>query len=142
TLAARWREHRTAALYGLTRALAGARDLDAIAATTAAQMRAIFDSPSALLIGDASGLSAHGTSELELTESDRTVARWSLDHAQPAGKGLDTLPGARVLCLPVIAGTRAIAVLAALPIPDTRFQDPNQRHLLEACVGQIGLALE
>jgi two-component system sensor histidine kinase KdpD len=143
--AAREREHRTAALYSLTRALAGARDAQAIASVASSQIRDVFESEAVLLVADEEapfGLSAPGASDLELADADRTVARWVLEHGRSAGRGLDTLPGARIIGKPLLAEGKAVGVLAVLPHPETRFDDPSQRHLLVTFVAQIALALE
>jgi two-component system sensor histidine kinase KdpD len=143
--AARHRERRTAALFALTRALAGARDAGAIGAVAAQQIRDVFESAAVLLVADPqapSGLAAPAATELELTDVDRTVARWALEHDKPAGHGLDTLHGARVIALPLLAGGHAVGVVVLEPQPEGRFGDPEQRHLLDAFVSQIALALE
>jgi two-component system sensor histidine kinase KdpD len=145
SVAAREREHRTAALYALTRALAGARDASAIAKVTATHVRDVFESNAVLLVADdrtPSLLAAPSPGEVELTDADRTVARWVLEHGRAAGRGLDTLPGARIIGTPLLAGGEAVGVLALLPEPETRFDDPAQRHLLATFVAQIALALE
>lgn len=142
--AARDRERRTAALYALTRALAGARDVPAIASVAAEQIRDLFASDAVLLVpGDQGhGLVAPMPRGLELTEMDRTVARWALEHGRPAGRGLETLPGARVMGLPLLAEGKAVGVLALRPSPEDRFEDPLQRELLATFVAQIALALD
>lgn len=143
SMAARQREQRTAALFALTRALARARDAKAIAGVAAEQIREVFESHAVLLVPD-----EHAAAELgapdgsELTEVDRTVARWALEHGAPAGRGLEIIPEARVLGMPLLAEGHAVGVLAVVPEPETRFTDPAQRHLLETFVAQIALALE
>ncbi|MBX3273640.1 MAG: sensor histidine kinase KdpD [Sandaracinaceae bacterium] len=140
--AGRERERRTAALYALTRALAGARDAEAIARVAAEQLDEVFESPAVLLVGAPHGVTCPAPSALELSEADRTVARWALEHHRPAGRGLDTLAGARVIAMPLLAEGRARGALTIVPRPETRFDDPGQRHLLDAFVAQIALALE
>jgi two-component system, OmpR family, sensor histidine kinase KdpD len=145
SIAAREREHRTAALYSLARALAGARDVRAIASLASDHVREVFESRALLLVDDErapSRLSAPSPGDLELSESDRTVARWVLDHGRAAGRGHDTLPGARIVGTPLLAEGRALGVLAVMPEPESRFDDPSQRHLLATFVAQIALALE
>jgi two-component system sensor histidine kinase KdpD len=143
--AARARERRTAALYGLTRALSGARDEAAIARATIDQVRTSFDSESVLFVRDpsgATGMRAPGGDPGTLDEADRTVARWSLDHGRAAGRGLETLHGARVVAFPLAGHDATVGVLALVPKPPSRFEDPTQRALLEAFVTQTALAIE
>ncbi len=144
SIAARARERRTAALYALTRALAGARDETAIAKAAADQVRDVFESEAVLLVPEPRGAvgmrAPAGDSVLE--EADRTVARWSLEHGRPAGRGLKTLHGARVVAFPLGGRDAPVGVLAVLPRPEGRFEDPAQRALLEAFVAQTALAIE
>lgn len=141
--AARGREERTAALYALTRALAGARDTAAIAKVAVAQIESVFESPAALLVPEheaSRALRTAGGATLELEERDRAVAEWAFEHARPAGRGLDTLPDARVMALPLAVEGEAIGALVI--VPDARLTDPAQRHLLETFVAQITLAFD
>jgi two-component system sensor histidine kinase KdpD len=145
SLAARERERRTASLYSLTRALAGARDPAAIATAAAQQIRDVFDSHASLLVASedpAEPLTAPVPGDVQLTDMDRTVARWVFEHGRPAGRGLDTLHGARVIGVPLVTEHRTAGVLVVVPSPETRFEDPLQRHQLTTFVAQIGLALE
>jgi len=110
---ARERERRTAALYALTRALAGARDVKAIAAVASAHVLDVFQVRAALRICD---------------------ERVSVDAGEAA-------PGVRVIEMPLLAEGRAVGVLA-VRTDETRFADSEQRHLLATFVAQIALALE
>lgn len=141
--AARDREERTAALYALTRALAGARDATEIAKIATAQIESVFDSSAVLLLPEHDqpmGLRAASGGGLSLDDADRAVARWAFDHARPAGRGLDTLPGSRVMAFPLAVDGVAVGVLAI--VPNARLRDPAQRHLLETFVAQITLAFD
>lgn len=146
SIAARSRERRTAALFALTRALAGARDVDAIARVAEEHVRDVFTTRAALLLRDANaqaGLRSPLGAASELGGADATVARWSLEHAKAAGRGTDTLPGAGVVCLPLMAAGEALGVLAVgEPTDAARLEDPEQRHLLQTFVAQIALAVE
>ncbi len=143
--AARERERRTAALYALTRGLAVAADAPAIAKVAVDQVKDVFESTATLLVptyDESPALVAPAPSELELTDMDRTVARWAFEHRTQAGRGLETLPGARILGLPLLVEGRAVGVLCVLPSPEKRFEDPIQRHQLSTFVDQIALSLE
>ncbi len=143
SMMARERERRTAALYALTRALAGARDVAAIARVASEKVREVFESDAVLLVPDTEGgLALAVPGPVELTDMDRTVARWVLDHGRQAGRGLETLPGARAMGIPLLAEGKSIGVLTVVPHPDTRFEDPRQRHHLAVFVEQIALALD
>src|SRR6185312_14072871 len=64
------------------------------------------------------------------------------DHAQPAGAGTATLSAARARYLPLKAPMRVRGVLALEFAEVDPLHDPEDRRLLEACCGQLALALE
>jgi two-component system sensor histidine kinase KdpD len=77
------------------------------------------------------------------SEADIAVARWVFDHGKLAGAGTDTLPSAKALYLPLVGPEGPVGVLGIrLPQGTERLLTPDQRQLLEACAGQIGLALQ
>ncbi len=143
--AAREREQRTGALFELTRALAAARDEPSIGKIAATQIRSVLESEAILLVADAAsadGVRAPYPPGSPLDDADRTVARWVLSHGRPAGRGLETLHGARILAVPLVAHGKTVGAIAVRPSPETRFEDPAQRHLLEAFAVQIAVALD
>jgi two-component system sensor histidine kinase KdpD len=73
---------------------------------------------------------------------DDAVARWVLDHAEPAGLGTDTLPTGPRLYLPLKAPVRTRGVLALEPVDAQQIAIPEQRRLLETCAALIAIALE
>jgi two-component system sensor histidine kinase KdpD len=70
------------------------------------------------------------------------VAQWVFDHAEPAGLGTLTLPGARATYLPLKGAAGSIGVMGVLPESAHRWAEPDQRQLLEAFATQTALALE
>ena len=77
------------------------------------------------------------------SEADLAVARWVFDHGKMAGAGTDTLPSAKALYLPLVGPEGAVGVLGVrLPRQTERLLTPDQRQLLEACGGQIALAMQ
>ncbi|MGE5669011.1 MAG: two-component system sensor histidine kinase KdpD [Betaproteobacteria bacterium] len=73
---------------------------------------------------------------------DLAVARWCVDHAEPAGFGTDTLAGAASLYLPLKAPMRTRGVLVVQPTNPRLLMIPEQRRLLETCAALIAIALE
>jgi len=145
TEAARERERRTAALYRLSREMAGkgtvAELLDAAAATVAH----VMDGPITILTPDTAGHVAPQAGDPTLFGAgahERGVAQWVFDHRQPAGRGTNTLPAARGLYLPLEGAAGTAGVLGVCPPADRRALDPRQFHLLEAIASQVALALE
>ena len=133
---------RSFALYRLTRALASSDSPQQTVTAAIAQIKETFGLPAALLIRDESGAftgRTHPASTLTLCEKDESVAAWSFQKRQAAGRYTDTLPDSEALHLPLLAGDTAVGVLAVkleapMPFP--------QRELLEAFASQIAVSLE
>ncbi|MEO8199919.1 MAG: sensor histidine kinase KdpD [Gemmatimonadota bacterium] len=142
--AAREREQRTAALYGMSRELAGARSEEAAAGIADRHVGRTFDGQAVILLPDAEGqLTPVGASPAtHLDDKERGVARWVLDHGQIAGQGTSTLPAATGLYIPLISSGTTVGVIGAWPTDPKRFQDPIQRQLLETFADQAAVALE
>lgn len=140
---ARARELHTQALYALARDLAAAQDATQASSTLCRHAAATFDCGAALMLVDPSGGLVTEATEggIDLGPQDDAVARWSLDHAAPAGRGTTTLPGSRVLCLPVSASASPLGVLA-ISFPADRDLLIQERHLLESFLRQAAVALE
>jgi two-component system sensor histidine kinase KdpD len=80
--------------------------------------------------------------EDEIDQGDLAAANWAWSHDRPAGRGSDTLPGAKRLFLPMRTGRGSIGVIG---IDDDRtgpLLTPDQRRLLDALVDQGALAME
>jgi two-component system, OmpR family, sensor histidine kinase KdpD len=75
-------------------------------------------------------------------EIDPAIARWCLDHAEPAGIGTDTLPAAGKLYLPLKAPVRTRGVLVVEPADPGQLMVPEQRRQLETCAALIAIAVE
>ena len=76
------------------------------------------------------------------TRSAIPTARWVIDHDQIAGAGTDTLPNAVALFLPLVASQQTVGALAVKADPIDPLLEPDGRRLLDACCGQLALALE
>ena len=141
---AQLREDRTAVLYSLTRELAAIPDEDRAAEITARHAADFFGGAAAVLLRDGTGsLSVKGSSResLYLTAEQMAVARWASDHGRPAGQGTETLPGARVTCVPLQAGPATLGVLA-LRHPSLHMLDVENRSFLDAFVRQAAISIE
>ena len=82
-----------------------------------------------------------------LEEADLAAARWCWQHNRPAGRGSDTLPGGRLLFLPLGTGRGPVAVMgiesADLESKGTGpLLAPDQRRLLDALGDQTAVSIE
>jgi two-component system sensor histidine kinase KdpD len=141
---ARQRETYTAALYAVARDLAGAGDADSVAGAMAGRAAYAFDGTVAVLLPGPDGalVEAARSGEATLDARDQSVARWAHEHGRSAGLGTDTLPGARVSCVPLRTNGHGLGVVAYVPRNPGRALEPEQRHLLEALARQGAVAFE
>jgi two-component system sensor histidine kinase KdpD len=145
---ARQRERRTEALYRLTRQLAAMSGRYQLVVTAQRELSELLGGDVGLFLPGQNG-TLHLAPGIGLedsvaeTDADRAVARWVFDHGKMAGAGTDTLPSAKALYLPLVGPEGPVGVLGVrLPQGTERLRTPDQRQLLEACAGQIGLALQ
>ncbi|MGI6414354.1 MAG: DUF4118 domain-containing protein [Thermoguttaceae bacterium] len=141
----RLRERRTSALYHLGRQLsslsgsaflaaaAGNQVADLCGAEVAVYLRREKDALE-IAFGEATTIAGHPVSPL--------VAQWVVEHDQIAGAGTDTLPNAPALFIPLTASQQTVGVIAVRADESERLLEPDQRLLLEACAGQLALAVE
>jgi two-component system sensor histidine kinase KdpD len=134
------RERRTAALLAFTREVAAATDEAEVAVVAARHLEDGLDAAAAVLVPDQAGGLVAAAGLMPLAGQEATVAQWAFDHRRRAGHGTDTLPGARVLAIPLVDGEHAVGVIAlqrrkAAPI------EAAQVHLLDALARQTTLAL-
>jgi two-component system sensor histidine kinase KdpD len=80
--------------------------------------------------------------EDELDEADIAAAKWSWENNRPAGRGADTLPGARRLFLPMRTGRAAVAVVGLDSDRPGPLLTPDQGRLLDALADQAAIAIE
>jgi two-component system, OmpR family, sensor histidine kinase KdpD len=138
------RVRTTESLYAFSRKLAGTATLDDVLWATAYQIALMLKVRVVLLLPDSGVLTvmAGYPPEDELDKADLAAANWAWSNDRPAGRGSDTLPGAKRLFLPMRTGRGLIGVIG---IDDDRtgpLLTPDQRRLLDALVDQGGLAIE
>jgi two-component system sensor histidine kinase KdpD len=80
--------------------------------------------------------------EDELGEADIGAARWTWEHGRAAGRGADTLPGAKRLFLPLKTGGGPIGVLGIDRDEPGALLTPDGRRLLDALADQAAIAIE
>ena len=143
--AVRQREQRTAALYAISRELAGTRSVDDLLKIAVRHIGDVFHSQVVVLLSTEDGRLAPrmaSDDRLDLDARELAVARWAFDHRQVAGLGTATLPGASALYLPFAASRGPLGVLGLRPDDRHAFEAPEQMHQLETFANQIAVAIE
>jgi two-component system sensor histidine kinase KdpD len=141
---ARLREGRTQALYRLGQELARSAGSAALVTSAIKNVATQFQSHAVVLQPDEQGRlrTPDQDTSFPFNEQEQGVAQWVFEHAEPAGLGTLTLPGARATYLPLNGANRPIGVMGVLPSGTPRWAEPDQRQLLEAFANQTALALE
>ncbi|WP_046869714.1 sensor histidine kinase, partial [Microvirga massiliensis] len=142
---AQGRARTTEALYTFSRKLAGVTTLDDALWAMAFQIASMLKLRVVLLLPDPDGaitVRAGYPPEDMLDAADLAAAKWTYEHNHPAGRGADTLPGARRLFLPMRTGRGAVGVVGLDGDRPGPLLTPEQRRLLDALTDQAALAIE
>lgn len=141
---ARQRAKTTEDLYRFSRKLAGVVTMDDLLWATAYQIAAMLKVRVVLLLpdGDTVTVRAGYPPEDVIEEADLAAAKWAWESNRPAGRGSDTLPGAKWLFLPMRTGRGPVAVAGIDTGQSGALLTPDQRRLLDALIDQAALAIE
>jgi two-component system sensor histidine kinase KdpD len=152
-VAARARIHAVAAmararsmesLYAFSRKLAGVGTLEDVLWVTAYQIALMLKVRVVLLLAenDTITVKAGYPPEDTLDEADLAAAKWAWQNNRAAGRGSDTLPGAKRLFIPMRTGRGAIGVVGIDSDKPGPILAPDERRLLDALIDQGALAIE
>ncbi|MDR3491658.1 MAG: DUF4118 domain-containing protein [Gammaproteobacteria bacterium] len=143
--AARLNERQTSILYKLSRQLARTRGTDKLLNTGVKYIAVAFNAKVIALLPKNNHLivrSASNGIEKKLSPKEISIAQWSYDLGQVAGKGTDTLSGADSFYMPLIGKKKTLGVLQITSnLPNHLFTSVQMR-LLDICGNQIALAIE
>jgi two-component system sensor histidine kinase KdpD len=137
------RERHTAALLAFTRDISAAAGPPDVAAVIVEHLEASFPVSVAVLVPDPAegGALTAVAGLMPLAAQELGVLRWAFEHKQTAGRGTDTLPGARILAVPLVSGDDAVGVIGVQAKQDPRRRGGIAVALIEAIARQAGLAL-
>jgi two-component system sensor histidine kinase KdpD len=138
------RARTTESLYAFSRKLAGAGMLDDVLWAAAYQAASMLNVRVVFLLPQAGVLTVKAGYPPEdmLDSADLAAAKWAWENDRPAGRGADTLPGARRLFLPMRTGRGAIGIVGIDSDKPGPLLAPDERRLLDALIDQAALAIE
>jgi two-component system sensor histidine kinase KdpD len=144
TVAAHERVRSVERLYAFSRKLAGVGTLDDVLWATAYQTALMLKVRVVLLLpeGGSIAVKAGYPPEDILDDADVAAANWAWQNNRSAGRGSDTLPGAKRLFLPMRTGRGAIGIIGIDSDKPGPLLTPDQRRLLDALIDQAALAIE
>src|SRR5215468_3332462 len=125
TVAAHERVRTVELLYAFSRKLAGVGTLDDVLSANGSIVVKVGYPP-----------------EDTLDDADIAAAKWAWENNRSAGRGSDTLPGAKRLFLPMRTGRGAIGIIGIDSDKPGPLLTPDQRRLLDALIDQSALAIE
>jgi two-component system, OmpR family, sensor histidine kinase KdpD len=138
------RARATESLYAFSRKLAGAGTLDDVLWATAYQTALMLKVRVVLLLPESGSIAVKAGYPPEdmLDAADLAAATWAWENDRPAGRGSDTLPGARRLFLPMHTGRGAVGIFGIDSDKAGPLLTPDQRRLLDALMDQSALAVD
>src|SRR5215475_6863017 len=144
TVAAHDRVRTVELLYAFSRKLAGVGTLDDVLWASAYQTALMLKVRVVLLLPEDGSIAVKAGYPPEdiLDDADVAAANWAWQNNRSAGRGSDTLSGAKRLFLPMRTGRGAIGIIGIDSDKPGPLLTPDQRRLLDALIDQSALAIE
>jgi two-component system sensor histidine kinase KdpD len=138
------RARTTESLYSFSRKLAGVGTIDDVLWATAYQTALMLKVRVVLLLPENGSIAVKAgyPPEDTLDDADLAAAKWAWQNDRPAGRGSDTLPGAKRLFLPMRTGRGAVGVVGIDSDKAGPMLSPDDRRLLDALIDQGALSIE
>jgi len=144
-IVARERAATTEDLYRFSRKLAGVVALDDLLWAAAYQVAHMLKLHVVLLMPGSDGdlqVRAGYPPEDMLDDADLAAAKWTYQQGSAAGRGADTLPGARRLFLPMRTARGTVGIIGLDSAQPGPLLTPDQRRLLDSLSDQAALGIE
>jgi two-component system sensor histidine kinase KdpD len=143
-IVAQQRARVTEELYQFSRKLAVAANIDDLLWASAHQIALMLRVHVVILLPEAGSVAVRAgfPPEDRLDEADIAAAKWCWEKNRSAGRGSDTLPGARRLFVPMQTGRGAAGVIGIDRDEPGSILTPDQFRLLTALADQTALAIE
>jgi two-component system sensor histidine kinase KdpD len=141
---ARQRAKTTEDLYLFSRKLAGVGTLDDVLWVTAFQVASMLKVQVVILMSEGGTLTVRTgyPPEDTLDEADVAAAKWAFENNRTAGRGSDTLPGAKRLFIPMRTGRGVVGVVGIDSDKEGPLLTPEQQRLFDALMDQAALAVD
>ncbi len=144
TVTAQSRARTTEELYQFSRKLAGAVSLDDVLWATVHQVALMLKVRVVILLPGEDGLAVQAgfPPDDRLDAADLAAAKWAWQNNLPAGRGADTLPGAKRLFLPMQTGRGPTGVFGIDRDEPGPLLTTDGQRLLNSLSDQAALAIE
>lgn len=141
---ARHRARTTEDLYLFAKRLTVAGTLDDVLWVSVNHIATILQVNSVILLpkGGTVSVSAGFPPDDTLAGSDIAAAHWAWEHNRPAGRGADTLPGAKRLYIPLRTGRMVVGVVGLDSERPGPLLSPDQSRIFDALADLAALAIE
>ena len=141
---ARQRARTTEDLYLFSKRLAIAGTLDDVLWVSVNHMATILRVNAVVLLPEGGTVSVRAgfPPDDTLAGSDIAAAHWAWEHDRPAGRGADTLPGAKRLYMPLRTGRMTVGVVGLDSDRPGPLLSPDQSRIFDALADLAALAIE
>ncbi len=141
---ARQRAKTTEGLYLFSKKLAGAGTLGDVLWATVYQIASMLQVRVVALLPENGRIAVQAgfPPDDTLDDADIAAAQWAWEHDKPAGRGADTLPGAKRLYLPLKTGRTRVGVIGLDNDKQGPVLTPLERRLFDSLADQAALAIE